>query len=127
MKNFITSLFILVFAFSLQAQSNKVLDYTDTNFKMEVIEKKGVSVVEFWAEWCGPCRMIDPILDELADDYNQKVNIGKVNVDLETKVTKKYNIRSIPTIIFFKDGEVIEKIVGVHSKEDLEEKIEQLL
>lgn len=127
MKNFITSLFVFIFAISLQGQSNKVLDYTDLNFKTAVIEKKGISVIEFWAEWCGPCRMIDPILEELAADYDQKVNIGKINVDFETKVTKKYNIRSIPTILFFKDGEVIEKIVGVHSKEDLERKIEELL
>lgn len=104
-----------------------LVEFTDANFKKLVLKKKGVTVIEFWAEWCGPCRMVEPVIKELANDYGKKVTIGKLNVDLEPNVTQKYNIRSIPTILIFKDGEVVDKYVGVLTKKDLEEKIEVVL
>ncbi|MFK7773914.1 MAG: thioredoxin [Saprospiraceae bacterium] len=110
-----------------QKQTAALVEFTDANFKKTVLKKKGVTVIEFWAEWCGPCRLVEPVITELAKDYGKKVTVGKLNVDLEPKITKKYNIRSIPTILIFKDGEVVDKYVGVLTKKDLEEKIEVLL
>ncbi len=98
-------------------------EFTDTNFKDEVLEKKGVAVVDFWAEWCGPCRMITPIIEELSGEYEGKAVIGKLNVDHNPEVAMKYGVRSIPTILIIKDGEVVEKQVGATSKAALEEKI----
>ena len=98
-------------------------EFTDTNFKDEVLEKKGVAVVDFWAEWCGPCRMITPIIEELSGDYEGKAVIGKLNVDTNPEVAMKYGVRSIPTILIMKDGEVVDKQVGATSKAALEEKI----
>lgn len=104
-----------------------LVKFTDANFKKSVLDKKGVTVVEFWATWCGPCRMVEPIIKELANEYGEKVTIGKLNVDFESKVTLKYEIKNIPTILIFKDGEVVDKYVGVLSKKDLEKKIEVIL
>ena len=118
---------IIACAGSPKSQSQKVVKFTDANFQKTVLDKKGVTVIEFWAEWCGPCRMVDPIITELANDYGKKVNIGKMNVDMEPKMAKKFNIRSIPTILFLKDGEVVDKFVGVTSKRALEKKIDKLL
>jgi len=100
------------------------LEFTDTNFKETVLDKEGVAVVDFWAEWCGPCRMITPIIEELAKEYDGKVTIGKLNVDHNQEVSMKYGIRSIPTILIIKNGEVVEKQVGVTSKQALSTKIE---
>ncbi len=108
-------------------QTTPLVEFTDANFKKSVLDKKGVTVVEFWATWCGPCRMVDPIITELANDYGEKVTVGKLNVDLESKITMKYEIKSIPTILIFKDGTVVDKYVGVIPKKELEEKIEVLL
>lgn len=98
-------------------------EFTDTNFKDEVLEKQGVAVVDFWAEWCGPCRMITPIIEELSGEYEGKAVIGKLNVDHNPEVAMKYGVRSIPTILIIKDGEVVDKQVGATSKAALEEKI----
>ncbi|MFK8008062.1 MAG: thioredoxin [Saprospiraceae bacterium] len=108
-------------------QTTPLVKFTDANFKKSALDNKGVTVVEFWAEWCSPCRMVEPIITELANEYGEKVTIGKLNVDLESETTTKFGIRSIPTILIFKDGEVVDKYVGVLSKKDLEEKIEVLL
>jgi len=108
-------------------QTTDLIKYTDANFKKSVLDKKGVIVVDFWATWCSPCKMVEPIIKELANDYPEKINVGKLNVELEPIITKKYGIRSIPTILVFKDGEVIYKYVGVISKKELEKKIEVLL
>ncbi len=131
MKKISTLLFpillIVACASTPQSQYTKPLEFTDANFQKKALNKKGVTVVEFWAVWCGPCKMVDPIITELANDYGKKVNIGKMNVDLETETTKKYNIRSIPTILIFKDGEEVDRHVGVLSKRNLKKKVDVLL
>lgn len=101
--------------------------FTDANFETEAIADKGVSVVDFWAEWCGPCRMITPIIEDLAGEYDGKVKIGKLNVDENSDVSQRYAIRSIPTILIFKDGEVVDRHVGTTTKAALQQKIEQHL
>ena len=92
-------------------------EFTDKNFDAE--SAQGVAVVDFWAEWCGPCRMIGPIIEELASDYEDKAIIGKVNVDDNPEISMKFGIRSIPTILILKDGEVVDKQVGVTTKNKL--------
>ena len=102
-------------------------EFTDANFEEAALKNEGVSVVDFWAEWCGPCRMITPIIEELATEYDGKATIGKVNVDHHPNVSMKYGVRSIPTILILKNGEVVEKHVGVTTKKVLAEKIESFL
>lgn len=101
-------------------------EFTDTNFE-ETALAGGVAVVDFWAEWCGPCRLIGPIVDELSSEYEGKATIGKVNVDHNPEVSLKYGVRSIPTILILKDGEVVDKHVGTTTKANLEEKIKAAL
>lgn len=84
-------------------------------------------LVDFWAEWCGPCRMVGPIVSELSDDYEGKAVIGKVNVDENREVAAKYGIRNIPTILFFKDGELVDKVVGAVAKAAFAEKLDALV
>ena len=96
--------------------------FTDSNFQ-ETALSGGVSVVDFWAEWCGPCRLIGPIIDDLALQYEGKATIGKVNVDENPEISTKYSIRSIPTILIIKNGEVVDKQVGVTTKANLESKL----
>jgi len=98
-------------------------EFTDANFQETAIDNQGVSVVDFWAEWCGPCRMIGPIIEELATEYDGKATIGKVNVDHNPNISMKYGVRSIPTILIMKGGEVVDKHVGVTTKQALTEKI----
>ena len=98
-------------------------EFTDANFKESALDNKGVSVVDFWAEWCGPCRMITPIIEELSTEYAGKVTIGKLNVDHNPTVSTDYGVRSIPTILILKNGEVVDKHVGVTTKAALTEKI----
>ena len=102
------------------------LQITDANFKEYLAESKPL-VVDFWAEWCGPCRMISPLIDELNEEYEGKVNIGKVNVDENDEISSEYGIRSIPTLLFFKNGELVDKHIGAASKAVLDEKIKSLL
>ena len=102
-------------------------EFTDTNFQDTALEEGKVAVVDFWAEWCGPCRMIAPVIEELATDYDGKVLVGKVDVDSNPEVSMKYGVRSIPTILILKDGEIVHKHVGVTTKQALAEKIEEHL
>lgn len=100
-------------------------ELTDANFQENVIDKKGIAVVDFWAEWCGPCRMIGPVIEELATEYDGKALIAKVDVDENSELSAKFGVRSIPTILILKDGEVVDKHVGVTTKQALIEKIEK--
>jgi len=99
-------------------------EITDDNFQAEVLDKGGLTVIDFWAEWCGPCRMVGPIIEELATEYDGKALIGKVDVDSNMQISMKYSIRSIPTILFIKNGEVVDKQVGATSKQVLAAKID---
>jgi thioredoxin 1 len=103
------------------------LEFTDANFKTEVLESDKVSVIDFWAEWCGPCRMVGPIVEELAKDYAGKANIGKVNVDFNPGIAMMYGVRNIPTILFIKGGKVVDKQVGAVPKAILEQKLKSHL
>jgi len=103
---------------------NNVAEFTDANFQEEVVKSDKLTVVDFWAEWCAPCRMIGPVVEELAGEYAGKVGVGKVNVDENNKVATQYSIRSIPTILFFKGGEIVQQVVGVRSKAELQEIID---
>lgn len=97
--------------------------FTDANFQETALGNQGVTVIDFWAEWCGPCRMIAPIIDELSDELHGKVLVGKVDVDSNSDVSIKYGVRSIPTILILKNGEVVDKHVGVTTKQALLDKI----
>jgi len=104
-------------------EKEQVLKLTDDNFKEEVINSELPVVVDFWAPWCMPCRMISPIIEEIAKEYEGKVKVGKLNVDEASRTASFYGIMAIPTLLIFKGGEVKEKIVGVISKETLASKI----
>lgn len=101
--------------------------FTDDNFNKEVLESDGVVVVDFWAPWCGPCRAIAPLLEELANEYEGKLKVGKVNVDDNSRSASRYGIMSIPTVMFFKNGNIVEQVVGVVSKAELKRRIESHL
>ncbi|MEA2111320.1 MAG: thioredoxin [Campylobacterota bacterium] len=103
----------------------KYIELTSANIEATI--KEGVSLVDFWAPWCGPCRMIAPVIEELAEAYDGKANICKVNTDEEQEIATQYGIRSIPTVMFFKDGELVDQMVGAASKQAFEEKINSLL
>ncbi|MEZ5037372.1 MAG: thioredoxin [Chitinophagales bacterium] len=102
-------------------------ELTDSNFQNEVLDLQGVALVDFWAEWCGPCKLIGPVIEELAGEFEGKALIGKLNVDDNRDVATQYGIMSIPTLLFFKNGEVVSKHVGLASKGDLKKKIDSLL
>jgi len=104
----------------------KAIEITDANFE-EVIKSEKPILVDFWAEWCGPCKMIGPIVEELAGDYEGKAVIGKVDVDSNPSVAQAFGIRSIPTLLFFKDGQIVAKQVGAVPKAILSQKLEAQL
>lgn len=99
------------------------LNITDASFKQEVLQSDKVVLVDFWAAWCGPCRMLAPVIDELSNEFGGKAIIAKVDVDQNQQISLEYGIRSIPTLLIFKNGEVVEKLVGVSPKEVIAEKI----
>ncbi|MDD3280007.1 MAG: thioredoxin [Bacteroidales bacterium] len=102
------------------------LEILDSNWE-EITKKNPLVVIDFWAEWCGPCRMITPIVEEIAQEYNNKAIIGKVNIDNNPNVTMHFGIKNIPTLLFIKNGELVDKHVGVIRKPDLIKKIDDLL
>lgn len=102
----------------------KYLELTKDTFAQA---KEGVALVDFWAPWCGPCRMLSPIIEELANDFDGKAKICKVNTDDEGDLAAEYGVRSIPTLIFLKDGEVVDQLIGAQSKQAIADKINSLL
>ena len=100
--------------------SGNVLEFTDQSFEQEVLKADQPVLVDFWAVWCGPCRMIAPTVEALANDYAGKAKIGKVNVDENQSTPQRYGIRGIPTLLLFKNGQVMEQLVGAHSREMIE-------
>ena len=104
---------------------SKTIHVTDGDFEQQVEQHDGLAVVDFWATWCGPCRMIAPVLDQLADEYEGKVKVTKLDVDSNIKTATRFNVRSIPTILFFKDGKVVDQIVGAAPRSTIESKLQQ--
>ena len=102
-----------------------LLQITDDSFKKEVVESVIPVMVDFWAQWCGPCRQIAPFVEELAKDYEGKVKIVKINIDENPKTPTQYRVMSIPTLVFFKNGKIIDQIVGALSRAELKRKIEE--
>jgi thioredoxin 1 len=103
------------------------LEFTDANFQSTVMESDKLTVIDFWAEWCGPCRAIGPVIEELATEYAGKVNIGKVNVDVNPTLSVNFGITSIPAILFVKGGQVVDKQIGAVPKSVLDKKIQSHL
>ncbi|PHO09454.1 MULTISPECIES: thioredoxin [Malaciobacter] len=104
---------------------SKYIELNQDNIEETV--KEGVSLVDFWAPWCGPCRMLAPTIDQLAQDFDGKAKICKVNTEVEQELTAQYQIRSIPTILFFKDGKIVDQLIGATTKGALEDKLNALL
>ena len=106
---------------------SKPIELTDSSFNNEVLNSDEPVLVDFWAEWCGPCRMVGPIVEELAQEYEGKAKIGKVDVDSNPEISMKYGIRSIPSLLIFKGGEVVDQIVGVVPKSQMKKQLDAQL
>ena len=106
--------------------SPSILTLTQENFSQQVLQSTAPVLVDFWAEWCGPCKMIAPLLDELADEYDGKVKIGKVNIDEQQNLAAEYGVRAIPTLLVFQNGQVADQIVGARSKRDLKASLDRV-
>ena len=104
---------------------SNVVAVTDASFETEVEKNEGLTIVDFWATWCGPCRMIAPILDQLATEYEGKVKVTKLDVDANIKTATRFNVRSIPMLLFFKGGKVVDQIVGAVPRQTIEAKLKQ--
>ena len=102
-----------------------IVPLNDGNFAQEVLQSSTPVVVDFWAEWCGPCKMLAPVIDELADEYEGKVKFGKLNIDDNQRTTQEYGITKIPTLLIFKAGQVTEQVVGLKSKRDLQANLDK--
>lgn len=109
------------------AENANLTTLTDDNFEDEVLNSDEPVLVDFWATWCGPCRQIAPIVEDLADEFEGRAKVGKVDVDENPQVAQQYGVRSIPTLLFFKDGEVQEQLVGASGKQPLKETLEDLV
>lgn len=105
----------------------KPVEITDSNFETEVIGSDTPVLIDFWAEWCGPCKMIAPIVEEIAGEYEGKIKVGKLDVDSNQQVAMKYGIRGIPTLLIFKGGQVVDQIVGAVPKPHLSARLEKVL
>jgi thioredoxin 1 len=108
------------------ASSKNVVEFNDSNFETEVLKSDQPVLVDFWAEWCMPCRMLAPTIDKIADSYAGKVKVGKVDTDSNREVAMKYGISAIPTVILFKDGQVAQKFVGLKQEKEFKEAIDSL-
>jgi len=106
---------------------SEMLEVTDENFNAEIMNSDIPALVDFWAEWCGPCRMVSPVVEELANDYKGKIKVAKMDVDKNRETPTRFGIRNIPTLIFFKGGEVTQTIIGVQPKSQIEAEIKKLL
>ena len=107
--------------------AENLIEFTDDNFDTEVLKSNLPVLVNFWAEWCGPCKMITPIVEEIASDYAGKVKVGKVNVDFNNQVAMQYGIRSIPSLLVFKGGAVANQIVGAVPKNDITQILDEVI
>jgi len=107
--------------------NENVLTITNENFDSEVKNSNIPVLVDFWASWCGPCRMVAPVIDELADEFVGRAKVGKINVDEQRELAAQYKVMSIPTIMLFKNGEAVDKIVGVRTKQDFINMVEKHL
>jgi thioredoxin 1 len=104
-----------------------LIHLTDNNFKKEVLESDLPVLVDFWAPWCGPCKMLGPLVEESAKEFDKKLKVAKVNVDESPQAATKYGVMSIPTLIFFKQGKVMNQVIGVLSRQELKKKIQENL
>jgi len=109
------------------ADSENLKNISDASFEAEVLKSNKPCIVDFWAEWCGPCQMVAPIFEELSKEYKDRVNFYKMNVDENAQTPKKFSVSGIPTMILFKEGQVAEQIVGAHTKEHIAEIINKTL
>ncbi len=104
---------------------SNIIAVTDASFEQEVEKSDGLTIVDFWATWCGPCRIVAPILDQLATEYEGKLKVTKLDVDANIKTGSRFNVRSIPTLLFFKGGKVVDQIIGAVPKASIETKVLQ--
>jgi len=107
--------------------ASNLLTLTEDSFSQEVLDASVPVLVDFWAEWCGPCKMIAPVIEELAGDYDGRVKFGKVSVDEQQNLATQYGIRAVPTLLIFKTGSVVEQVVGLRSKRDLKANLDKYL
>lgn len=108
------------------SDSGKLLHVTDANFEEEILKSATPALVDFWAAWCGPCRTVGPVVEELAGEYNNKVKIAKLNVDDNKQTPSKYGVRGIPTLMLFKNGQVVDQIVGAVPKSKIKELLDKV-
>jgi thioredoxin 1 len=106
---------------------SELMEFTDGNFESEVVNSDKPCLVDFWAEWCGPCRMVGPVVEEIAREYEGKLKVGKLNVDDNNKTAVQYGIMSIPSLLFFNGGKVVDQVIGAVPKKQLVQRVEKII